>query len=96
MADILITCDVDLEPITPDPRYRVWVDQELFAERRWIWSDQYLEENIWFRAGPGRYTLRVELVGADQAWLQVKNYQIRSGPARINQAGQMEILDETA
>jgi len=94
MTDVLITCDVELEPITPEPRYRVYVDQELFAERRWIWPDQYLEENIWLRANPGCYTVRIELVGADQAWLHVNNYQIRSGPARINQAGQMEILDE--
>lgn len=94
MADILITCDVELEPITPDPRYRVYVDSELFAERQWAWPDQYLEENIWFRAVPGRYTVRVELVGSDQAWVHVNNYQIRSGPACINQAGQMEIIDE--
>ena len=94
MTDVLITCDVELEPITPHPRYRVWIDDELFAERRWIWQDQCLEENIWFRARPGRYTVRMELVGPDQAWVHVTNYQIRSGPARINQAGQMEILDE--
>lgn len=94
MVDVLVTCDVELEPITPFPRYRVYVDDELFAERRWIWQDQYLEENIWFRAQPGRYTVRVELVGTDQAWLRVNNYQVRQGPAEINQAGQMEIADE--
>lgn len=96
MPDVIVTCDVDLKPISDEPRYRLFVNEELFAERKWIWQDQYLEENIAIRGDPGRYSIRFELVGKDQAWLDVNNYRIRSGPGRINPAGQMEILNETA
>jgi hypothetical protein len=70
------------------------VNDQLFTERTWIWQGQYLEENLAIRAQPGRYTIQVNLVAQDQAWVNVRNWRVISGPARINEGGQMEILHE--
>ena len=44
------------------PSYRVYVNDELFAERTYIWTDQYLNEMLQISAPPGRYQVRVELI----------------------------------
>jgi hypothetical protein len=40
----------------------VYVNNELFNERTWVWREQYLEEFLQIWAGPGKYELRWELV----------------------------------
>jgi hypothetical protein len=66
-----------------DPIYRVYVNDELFAERTWRWTDAYLEENLQIEAEPGRYSLRWELVPPHLAQLQVENIRVDYGPGTI-------------
>lgn len=61
--DVLFEYDVDCEWHDKPPRYRLWVNDELFTERTWIWRDDYLEETVAVHAPPGTYNIRYELIG---------------------------------
>jgi len=78
-----INCDWSGEP----PRYRCYVNDELFTERTWIWTDRYLEEQLQILARPGKYHIRYELVDAENAKLTANNYRITLGPASVDQTG---------
>ena len=75
------------------PIYRVFVNDELFTERTWRWTDSYLEEMLQIEANPGDYTLRWELVAPHLATLQVKNVRVDFGPGNIKNNTQLRILD---
>lgn len=66
-----------------DPTYRVYVNDELFAERTWRWSNEFLEEMLQIEARPGRYSLRWELVPPHLAQLTVKNIRVDYGSGVI-------------
>ena len=59
---VRVLADVNCEWEGLSPIYRVYVNDELFAERIWTWTDQYLEENLQIEAPVGDYLLRWELV----------------------------------
>ncbi len=65
------------------PTYRVYVNDELFAERTWIWTNEYLEEMLQIEAQPGTYNLRWELVPPHLAQLRVQNVHVDYGPGTI-------------
>ena len=73
------------------PIYRAYVNDELFAERTWIWTDRYLEESIQINAPPGEYQVRYELVNPEHAAIKVRNLRIETGPAIITRYGQVQI-----
>lgn len=89
---VIIQCDVHCkwDKVNP-PRYRCFVNDELFTERTWIWPDQYLEENLQISAPPGTYKIRYELVGKPEAGLKIRNMRVKLGPGIINQAGDIQI-----
>lgn len=70
---VRVLADVNCEWEGLSPIYRVYVNDELFAERTWIWTDQYLEENLQIEAEPGNYQLRWELVPPHLAQLDISN-----------------------
>jgi hypothetical protein len=64
--------------------YRVFVNDELFAERSWIWKPtQYLEEMLQIEAEPGEYIIKYELVSPDYAKFKVENMRVDFGNAQI-------------
>lgn len=76
------------------PRYRVYVNDELFAERTWIWHNAYLEEMLQIQAPPGQYIIRYELVHGynEGAGLKTRNMRVNHGPGRIvDKQGTLEI-----
>ena len=90
IADVHCDCD------PADRRvYRLYVGNELFAERTWIWENVYLEEVIPILAEPGDYVVRYELVpGLSEIhhthvsmWsvpgLNIQNLRVAEGPATI-------------
>lgn len=77
------------------PTYRVYVNDELFSERTWIWTDAYLEENLQILAQPGKYQIRFELVPPYLAQLWVKNMHVNHGPGRIKNNETLRIYDES-
>ena len=79
------------------PIYSVYVNDELFAERTWIWADSavYLEELLQIEAEPGEYQVRYELVPPNLAQLAVKNMRVEHGPGQVDQLGQLRIEHAT-
>jgi hypothetical protein len=59
----------------------VFVNDELFTERTWIWTDQHLQEILQIQADPGKYAVRVESVGPSLSQFRVWNHRIEHGPA---------------
>ena len=80
---IRVLCDVDCSWTETPPVYRVYVDDELFAERTWRWRDEYLEEMIQIEAEPGEYVISYELVGSPGATIRVLNMRVDYGPGKI-------------
>jgi hypothetical protein len=76
---VRVLADVYCEWEGLSPIYRVYVNDELFTERTWIWTDCYLEEILQIEADPGEYTLRWELVPPCLANLAVDNVRVDNG-----------------
>jgi len=83
---VQIQCDVFSKWDGTDTRYRVYVNDELFTERSWIWSgkEYYLEEIITIEAPPGQYEIKYELLAPATSEIKVKNMQVISGTAVIH------------
>lgn len=94
--DIQVVCDVYCKWRDTEPIYRCWVNDELFAERTWIWRDVYLEEQLQIHAQPGQYTVRFELLNGSGAGLKIRNIRVLSGPGRMVSENCVEIYHETA
>ena len=88
---VIAQCDVYCKWSGPPPRYRCFVNDELFTERTWIWHNEYLEESIQINAPPGKYQVRYELVDPEHAAIKVRNLRIETGPAIITRYGQVQI-----
>jgi hypothetical protein len=80
---VRVLADVDCEWEGLAPTYRLYLDDELFAERTWHWTDSYLEENLQIEAEPGEYQLRWELVPPHLAQLRVENIRVDYGPGTV-------------
>lgn len=80
---VRVLCDVYCDWEGLPPNYRLYVNDELFAERTWIWTDHYLEELLQIQAQPGEYRIRHELVAPHLASMQVRNIRVDHGPAHI-------------
>ncbi len=84
---------VDVHCIWQDqhPRYRAYVNDEMFTERTWIWQDAYLEEALTIVAPVGRYLIRYELVDPHSAMLKLNNWRVDHGLAHLD-GGILDIL----
>lgn len=74
-----ITADIHCNWEGLNPSYRLYVNDELFTERTWIWDRFYLEETVSIEAEPGDYRLRWELVPPHLAHIDVTNIRVRQG-----------------
>ena len=88
---VIAKCDVYCRWTGPYPRYRCYVNGELFSERTWIWQDVYLEESFQIQAPVGKYTVRVELLDTEHASIKVRNLRVENGPAVIAPDGRVHI-----
>jgi hypothetical protein len=80
---IRVLCNIDCEWESFQPIYRTYVNDELFAERTWRWTEHYLEELLQIEAVPGEYTIRHELVPPHLAVLNVTDMHVDFGPGTI-------------
>lgn len=88
---VRVLADVDCEWEGLNPVYRVYVNNELFAERTWRWTTEYLEEMLQIEAEPGEYDLRWELVPPHLAQLKVTNVRVDFGPGKIEDKNMLRI-----
>lgn len=84
--------DLHCDNISPAPTYRVYVNDELFVERTYIWDDRYPQEMLQILAEPGRYHIRVE---SDDNRVYKKNTAILLGPAHWVDSEHLEIKNES-
>ena len=80
---VQVLCDEYIKNPGGYSNYRVFVGDELFAERTWKWTDQYLEEMLQIEADPGEYTITYQLVNAAAATLHINNMRVDHGTGRI-------------
>ena len=80
---VRVLADVHCDWEGLDPVYRLYVNDELFAERTWIWASSYLEENLQIETEPGEYVIRYELVPPHLAQLRVENIRVDYGPGTV-------------
>lgn len=92
---VRVLADVDCEWEGLAPIYRLYLDNELFAERTWRWTDARLEEMMQVEAEPGEYAIRFELVPPHLAQLHVTNIRVDFGPGTVEN-NVLRITDETA
>ena len=83
---VQVQCDVYCKWDGSDTRYRLYVNDELFTERSWIWGgkEYYLEEVITIEALPGQYEIKYELLEPTHSKLGIKNMRVTSGTATIH------------
>ena len=92
---VQVLCNIDCEWESFQPIYRTYVNDELFAERTWLWTQHYLEEMLQIDAEPGEYTIRYELVPPHLAVLTVTDMRVEYGPGTIKN-NVLRIANETA
>jgi hypothetical protein len=90
---VLFDVHCDWEGSAPD--YRVYVNDELFTERTFNFTDAYLEEMLQIEAPHGNYKIQCELVPPAIASLRVENMRVEVGPGTIK-GNTLRIRDEMA
>jgi hypothetical protein len=76
------------------PSYRVFVNDELFSERTYIWTNEYLSEILQILAMPGQYTVRFEPVQPCSATFKTQYHRVEHGPGRWIDRKTLEIVDD--
>ena len=90
---VIVTCEVRCNWHKHQPKYRAYINDELFTERTWLWEDAYLEETFQLNAKPGKYVIRYEVLEGKRATLTVSNFKVEHGSARVDQNGEIEIYE---
>lgn len=89
---VKLTFDLHCDWKKSPPIYRVYVNNELFTERTYIWgATQYLQEALQVTAPPGRYQIRVENLGDEDCQFKVRNMNILQGDAYVFDSKTFEI-----
>lgn len=91
---VIVTCDVHITWTGHNPVYRLYVGNELFTERTWIWNSEYLSERITLEAPYGLYPIKYELMPHPNAAIVIKNPTVLQGPARFRKNLGLEITNE--
>ena len=87
--------DLHCEWYDQAPSYRVYVNDELFSERTFIWKNEYLAEMLQIEAPAGIYSVRVEPIEKNLGKFTVKNHRVDYGPAQWINDGILEIKNES-
>lgn len=88
---VIVLVDVNCKWNEDPPRYRCYINDELFTERTWVWKDAYLIERLILHTEPGTYQIRYELVDPENAKLRVNNFRIKEGPATVDEKGCIQV-----
>ena len=74
------------------PSYRIYINDELFAERTFYWENEYLKEILQIEAPAGMYTVKFEPLKPNLATFQMENHGIEHGSARWVDQQTLEII----
>jgi len=76
------------------PIYRVYVNDELFTERTFIWTDCYLVESIQLQVDPGKYAVRIEMLPRFSCDFTAENLRVVKGPAVIKKGWLLKVSED--
>ena len=77
-ATFNLTCTWQGEP----PVYRVYLNNELFTERKWLWAQEnIIEQILQIQAPAGEYMLKIEPAYPSHANFSIRNNHVMHGPA---------------
>ena len=85
--------DIDCDWEGLPPVYRVYVNEELFTEREWVWTDHYVTETLQIEAPAGKYKITLVPVKPCLAKFNTKNHKIGHGSAVWLDPETLEIKD---
>jgi len=91
LCDIHCSCPADGHK----PVYRIFVGEELFSERTWLWTDFYLEENLTIIAPIGHYKINIVLLKPEDnkhTSFKPTNIRVSAGDGRILKNGMLEVI----
>ncbi len=75
------------------PIYRIYVNDEMFTERTFIWDkNTYIKEMLQIKAEPGIYEFRLVEIGDQSGNFTISNRLIEVGDAKISSENKVEIL----
>lgn len=75
-----------------NPDYRVYVNDELFCDRTWIWGrDVYLNQILQVQADPGIYYITIDNLNKNTEFLTY-NHKVEVGDGQWLDKNQFEIL----
>jgi hypothetical protein len=95
--DVSVTADIYCRWEGSPPTYRLYVNDELFTERTFVWKGGYLTECFHVSAEPGEYRLRYETISNNTASIAVKNLRVSYGQdTAYIQDNILRITDENA
>ena len=93
---VIATFDVHITYSGEAPVYRLYVGDELFAERTWRWDNSFLHERVILEAPYGLYPVRYELLPHPNAEISIQNAAVESGPGRFRKRLGLEVHDESS
>lgn len=79
---VQVSYDVHCDWSGPPPRYRLYVENELFTERTFGFVQSYLMEVIPIDAEPGDYVIKYEVIDSN-GHIAATNPRVLSGPAEF-------------
>lgn len=84
---MIVRLDVDIhcDAATSQPVYRVYVNQDLYTERTWIWPSYeiFIREHLVADLPPGLNQIRIEKVSGDGNF-RVERFTINGVPLIVN------------
>lgn len=81
---VKVACDLDIEwSGSTAPVYRVYVNEELFTERAWLWRNHNAVEIIQIHAPSGKYVISHQLVNPRNTVMNVSNFRVLEGPGKF-------------
>jgi hypothetical protein len=90
---VKIKFDVYCDWTGTPPVYRIYVNDELFVERTYIWPDQYLTEVLQIQAPVGQYRVKLKSMSTNPAKIRTLNHAVEYGTARWIDHKTIEITD---
>jgi hypothetical protein len=82
MEEVCMQIDLHCKWERSPPMYRLYVNDELFSERNYIWqAGEYLRENLILRAPSGNYKIRIETPSKFN--FKLRNLRCTHGKAQI-------------
>lgn len=91
LVSVNVAVDIEVLFESHPPRYRVYLENEMFCERVATRQQVLYREILQISANPGTYHISARLVDVKGNALTIKNIKVLDGPALAWPSGDLEI-----